>query len=224
MSKIALGIALIWIVSAMGTIPAVAQSHGEPGKFDYYLLSLSWSPEYCATHRDIPAARQECGPGRQAGFVLHGLWPQFAAGGWPESCRKTDRLPQLLVDGLLPIMPGEGLIRHEWAVHGTCSGVAVDAYFDLLTRAFRKIRIPDSLIAPRHETRIGTDRFIAAFADANPGLRRDAMALSCGSDHIHLREIRICLDRRLTFRDCGAEIADSCGAQLRLVPISGQGS
>ncbi|MEJ6482285.1 hypothetical protein N0Y54_13295 [Nostoc punctiforme UO1] len=29
---------------------AIAQNRGTPGKFDFYVLTLSWSPDYCATN------------------------------------------------------------------------------------------------------------------------------------------------------------------------------
>ena len=45
----------------------------EPGTFDYYLLSLSWSPAYCLS--DPGAA--ECNGPRRFGFIVHGLWPQY---------------------------------------------------------------------------------------------------------------------------------------------------
>ena len=51
-----------------------------PGTFDFYLLNLSWSPEFCTTHR----GSQECGHG--LGFVVHGLWPQDVSGNCPENC------------------------------------------------------------------------------------------------------------------------------------------
>ena len=63
----------------------------QPGVFDYYLLSLSWSPTYCA---DTGEARRDpqCSPrsGRPFAFVLHGLWPQYERG-WPRDCRSSDR-------------------------------------------------------------------------------------------------------------------------------------
>src|ERR1700729_345831 len=51
-----------------------------PQNFDYYLLNLSWSPEFCYSH---PSAT-ECA-GRPA-FVLHGLWPQNTDGTYPQNC------------------------------------------------------------------------------------------------------------------------------------------
>ena len=38
---------------------------GQPGVFDYYVLALSWSPEFCYSHRDKP----ECQSGHR-GFVV----------------------------------------------------------------------------------------------------------------------------------------------------------
>ena len=43
-----------------------------PGSFDYYLLTLSWAPEFCATHEGN-APSSECGPAWHLGFVVHGL-------------------------------------------------------------------------------------------------------------------------------------------------------
>src|SRR5215472_3687214 len=60
----------------------------EPGQFDYYLLTLSWSPTYCLTHVED---RSECS-GKGYGFVLHGLWPQFDSGGYPQNCTADSEL------------------------------------------------------------------------------------------------------------------------------------
>jgi ribonuclease T2 len=48
--------------------------------FDYYLLNLSWSPEFCYSHPNAV----ECAS--HSTFVLHGLWPQNTNGGYPENC------------------------------------------------------------------------------------------------------------------------------------------
>src|SRR6201996_9691352 len=48
--------------------------------FDYYLLNLSWSPEFCHSHPNAT----ECAS--RATFVLHGLWPQNTDGTYPQNC------------------------------------------------------------------------------------------------------------------------------------------
>jgi ribonuclease T2 len=44
-------------------------SDDEAGQFDYYLLSLSWSPAFCL---QSPGAAECDGP-RRFGFIVHGL-------------------------------------------------------------------------------------------------------------------------------------------------------
>ncbi len=61
-----------------------------PGDFDFYVLSLSWSPDYCAgSNVNDP---QQCSIGKKLGFVLHGLWPQYNRG-YPADC-STVPLPK----------------------------------------------------------------------------------------------------------------------------------
>jgi ribonuclease T2 len=103
----------VFVLLALLTVAAgYAQHHGsnqaqqgKPGVFDYYLLTLSWSPEFCHSHADKP----ECQSGHH-GFVVHGLWPQYADG-YPENCSNAPGLsnPAQMAD----IMPGPGLVAHE---------------------------------------------------------------------------------------------------------------
>ena len=83
-----------------------ADTQAAPGTFDFYLLNLSWSPEFCATHAGSP----ECGHG--LGFVVHGLWPQDTSGDYPEDCSdaRGPTNPQSYTD----IIPTVSLIAHEW--------------------------------------------------------------------------------------------------------------
>src|SRR5208282_327331 len=97
-----------------------------PGQFDFYVLSLSWSPSFCAAAAERDAARSpssECGA-RSYSFVVHGLWPQYDAG-FPEYCQMpAPRLDRGVVSSMLDLMPAPHLIFNEWDRHGTCSGLA----------------------------------------------------------------------------------------------------
>ena len=68
-------VALLWATCA---VPGFEQG----GRFDYYLLALSWSPEYCHSHTGSP----QCAPGKHFTFVVHGLWPEYNSGSGPEHC------------------------------------------------------------------------------------------------------------------------------------------
>lgn len=43
--------------------------------FDHYVLSLSWSPSWCATEGKERGSEQ-CSNSADFGWILHGLWPQ----------------------------------------------------------------------------------------------------------------------------------------------------
>lgn len=170
--------------------------------FDYYVLALSWSPAFCASH---PADRAECGLRR--GFTVHGLWPQYAGGGGPEHCEGADALDQETVERVKAAMPDERLIHHEWVVHGTCSGLSPHDYFRTLIQAIGQLAIPPQFdgAAPRTLT---ASQIVAAFAKANPSLTARSIALRCrGSE---LEEVRICLSRDLHPQPCGPDVRTRC--------------
>src|SRR5690242_6830383 len=75
---------------------AQPRARGEPGRFDFYLLSLSWSPSFCETASGA-ARGEQCGP-RPYSFVVHGLWPQYERG-FPQNCQvPPPRLDHRIVD------------------------------------------------------------------------------------------------------------------------------
>ena len=190
-------------------------SDGEPGTFDYYLLSLSWSPAFCLT--DPGAA--ECNGPRRFGFIVHGLWPQFEKG-WPENCNVHQQVPDSVVTGISDIMPARGLVYHEWSAHGTCSGLAPADFFALVRRAYAGIAVPAPLAGVTHEVEQPPSAIAAEFLHANPRLSAQSIVVTCGrQDAPRLREVHICLDRDLNPRACSADAArGACRAATLIVP------
>ncbi len=137
----------ILLVSAVLYVShAAAKSHRNsasdtPGQFDYYLLTLSWAPEFCATHGGNTSS-SECDPTHHFGFVVHGLWPENEDGSYPQHCAPAQPVSQDTVRQMLPIMPDRGLIQHEWATHGTCSALDAQTYFGDIKKVFGQIQIP----------------------------------------------------------------------------------
>lgn len=209
------GIAAVAIPALMGVLAAFcadqaqARHHhretqgGEPGQFDYYLLSLSWSPAYCVLH---PEDGPQC-QGRGFGFVLHGLWPQFDAGGYPQFCSEAD-LPADAAALGARIYPSPKLVEHEWSRHGTCSGLSPQGYFQAADRALAVVKVPASLEAPRADQSMTANQLAAAFQAANPGLPDNALSVACSRGE--LSEVRICLSRDLKARSCGRGVRNSC--------------
>lgn len=185
--------------------------------FDYYVLSLSWSPQYCATNGEKKGDPQ-CAAQRRYGFVLHGLWPQYAAGQWPESCvAPAPAIPAPVIREMLPIQPSEGLIRHEWAKHGTCSHQDAAGYFAASAQAYRSIRIPEAYRNPTRYQTTSVAKLAADFAAVNPGLDASDFSALCRKQY--LVEIYACLDKELKPTRCGGGMAAKCGETVILRPV-----
>jgi ribonuclease T2 len=209
------------ILFAALLLPAVAQTRdappSTPGKFDYYLLSLSWSPQYCMEMGDDPNDPQ-CGLGRHFGFVVHGLWPENQRGLNPRACHPAPALDPQTAKSVLDMMPSQQLIVHEWGEHGTCSGVPPAEFFRQTRTAWQKVRIPAKYQAPQTPLVVPVKDFRQALMDTNPGLKTENFALYC--DERYLREVRVCMDRNLNFRACGERVHDACGlAKMILRPV-----
>jgi ribonuclease T2 len=181
-----------------------------PGQFDYYLLTLSWSPTYCLTHQED---RAQCS-GKGFGFVLHGLWPQFDSGGYPEYCAPGRSLPAQAALIGRTLYPSPKLMEHEWERHGTCSGMDAATYFRTADEALAKVRIPAMFEAPRTTQVMDSAQILAEFRKANPALPADGLSVACGRGR--LSEVRVCMTRDLSLRSCGRGVRNSCPGPVQI--------
>lgn len=186
----------------------------EPGRFDFYVLAMSWSPSYCAAVKERASERAsertpqpQCG-GRPFSFVVHGLWPQYERG-YPSFCRRpVPRVERGLVDGMLDLMPSPGLVFHEWNRHGTCTGLQAKDYFAAVRKARAAVKVPQDYLDLAAPAMVTPGEVAAAFLKANPGLKPAAMAVGC--DKKRLTDVRICLTKDFKFRDCAEVARRSC--------------
>lgn len=209
---LSLGAALAAIL-ALALMPraAVAQS------FDYYILALSWSPSWCADKGDARDADQ-CAPGANPGFVVHGLWPAQANGNSPTECGPQGRNPtRMALDTAAQVFPSIGLARYQWRKHGTCSGLDPQSYFAAVKQARSLVQIPAPLVAPDRTLQTNPVSVERVFAEANPGLRADMMQVSCRRET--LTEVRLCIGRDLkSFVTCPAIQRSDCRARDISIP------
>lgn len=203
---------------AIGIGAAVAMSFAaadaaRADDFDFYVLSLSWSPSYCEAEGSR-ADQSECG--KPFGFIVHGLWPQYERG-YPQYCGTRASGPDASTYfRIADIMPGRGLARHEWQKHGTCTGLSGNSYFDLVRKAREAIRIPGAYARPGKDVRVSPQAVESAFVATNTGLPRSAIAVTCTGNL--LREVRICMTRDLKFRACDEVDRNSCRRPLLTMP------
>ncbi len=188
-------------------------------QFDYWVLALSWSPTYCAADKNARRSPDQCGEAKRFGLVLHGLWPQRQEGGSPANCRTKERPSRQLVDRMMPVMPDDGLIRHQWEKHGSCTGLAPEDYFALAERAFRSVRVPAALDRPSVPQAFPVTTIEQFLRQENPAITPETVAVICeGQD---FEELRLCLDKDLQPRRCGPRVADRCprGTQAVVRPV-----
>lgn len=189
-----------------------------PGEFDFYLLSLSWSPSYCAAAQERSPNRapdQQCG-GRPFSFVVHGLWPQYERG-FPAFCQvPSPRLNRNIVSSMLDLMPSPRLIFHEWDRHGTCSGLSARAYFETVRKARAVTKIPAEYLELEKPIMVAPGDVTEAFIKANPGMPRDAISVTCDSKR--LSEVHICINKDFSFHSCAEVTRRSCRRNQIVMP------
>jgi ribonuclease T2 len=176
--------------------------------FDYYLLSLSWAPEFCAQPGEAAKNPLECGQGK--GFVVHGLWPEANQGKSPESCGAAKTVPKSLVNDMLKYIPSASLIQHEWATHGTCSGLSQGDYFTKVMLARAAVQIPVQISSLGQGTTESPGEIEAQFAAANPSFPQAAVRTACQGGK--MTEVRVCFDKNLKAIACTAS-AGECTSQ-----------
>lgn len=163
----------------------------QSGAFDYYLLSLSIAPSFCALS-PRNQAKAECrtlvdADFRQTPLTVHGLWPNLASvsvNRQPQHCQgpALTTLPGDLQAQLRHYMPGgPRLARHEWERHGTCSGLSPETYFATLVHLAQSANGTIGAVMRDagmlgHDVRIAD--LISGVAGRDPALAR-AIVVSC---------------------------------------------
>jgi ribonuclease T2 len=214
-----LSVAALAIVAMPNGASAQDRRQNTPGAFDFYVLSLSWSPSFCEGARERGntgrSQQMQCG-GRPYSFVVHGLWPQYEHG-FPDYCeRPAPRLARNIMTSMLDLMPAPGLIYNEWDKHGTCSGLGERAYFETVRKARAAVKIPDEFLQLSEPKTIAPEAIEAAFVKANPGLSTKAIAVMC--DRTRLSEVRICMSKQLQFRACDEIDRRACRRSTVVMP------
>lgn len=181
-----------------------------PGDFDFFVLALSWSPDYCANNANDA---QQCSLGKKLAFVLHGLWPQYTRG-YPADCSIV-KLPKDAQQKFPNLYPSSKLYTHEWDKHGTCSGLKPLEFLALSKSLKESIVIPTAYRSPAKAFRTTIDDLKTAFVAANSTLGEDALAAQCSGSGRFLKELYVCFSREGKPIACSKELqqdeAKSCG-------------
>lgn len=194
---------LLWMCLA-----GFAAAEGErAGAFDYYVMALSWSPNWCEIEGDARGADQ-CDARHDHGWILHGLWPQFHQG-WPSFCQTAERAPnRRMTADMRDIMGSSGLAWHQWKKHGTCSGLSAADYFATSRDAYARVARPAVFRKLDKDIRLPARIVEEAFLKANPDLAANGVTVTCRDGFI--QEVRVCLSKSLDPVPCGRDVIKDC--------------
>jgi ribonuclease T2 len=220
-ARIFISFAFVVLIGIAGTASAQDRRQNTPGEFDFYVLSLSWSPSFCEEASERGNERRagaQCG-GRPFSFVVHGLWPQYESG-FPEYCDRDSFLDRNIMTSMLDLMPAPGLIFNEWKKHGTCSGLGPRPYFETIRKARAGVKIPAEFLSLSDPKTVAPADVEDAFIKVNPGLSNAAISVTCNRNR--LSEVRICLSKDLQFRACEELDRRGCRRdQVTMPPVRG---
>ena len=102
----------------------------------------------------------------------------------------------------------EKLLKHEWAKHGTCSGVEASEYLDKTDTALGVVQIPQAFEPFNVPGPLAARDIEALFRESNPSMGRHGMAVICKGKV--LSEVRVCLSKELRFTGCPQSIKTQC--------------
>ncbi|MCK8485199.1 ribonuclease T2 [Aliiroseovarius sp. S2029] len=201
---------ILWLASVVGLWAEGEQA----GDFDYYILALSWSPNWCAVEGDARGSEQ-CDAARDLGWVVHGLWPQYEEG-WPSYCNTSMRPPSRgLTNAQADIFGAGGAAWYQWKKHGVCAGLEAEDYYALARQAFNRVNRPEVLRKLTSPVRLPASVVEEAFLQANPGWKPDMLTITCRQGRI--QEARLCLTRDLEPRVCARDVRTDCRAGKALL-------
>ena len=213
-------VAALLLLFCCGSSAKAQQVQAARGQFDFYLLNLSWAPEFCHNvqvlpqseravrrHRRVQDVSTECTTPH--GFVLHGLWPQNFNGTFPANCSTRPGLADYTP--FLDITPSLTLLQHEWSKHGTCTTLAPADFFATARKAFNEVKVPPQITSATQQLTLKPDDILGEFYAANPGFPRGSLVLSCGRNF--LTAIEVCISKS-TLRPIACQGLTTCRANV----------
>jgi len=218
------GLLMKTVAGALALIGVTAAAHAQSpppvatAPFDYYVMTLSWSPGFCDLGGEDKSP-QQCGVGSRDGFVVHGLWPDNGTSANPENCDLAGDASPADLAATRGLYPTEGLARYEYRKHGTCTGLDAKDYFDAVRYVRGQLNVPTMLQAPSERLRLSPQTIEQAFIAANANLRPENMAVTCARGE--LVDVRICLSRDLkAFANCPKVAGHTCQrSSIAVAPV-----
>lgn len=181
----------------------------------YYLLAISWTPDWRRINGQTKATTPPLDPERQPqGFALHGLWPNGKVGPpYPRYCRPVGTIDGATVRSMYCRTQSAALLQHEWQAHGSCGWATPAAYFRDAARLYDRVRLPRIEAIPD----LTAGRLRQAFTARNRWLPVDAVFVALDNEG-RLTEVRLCYDLKYRPVACPGGAGAPDARRVRLTP------
>jgi ribonuclease T2 len=117
---------------------------------------------------------------------------------------------------MMPIMPGKGLIQHEWAKHGTCSGLSTEDYFGAVEKLYNGLQVPEEFKKPAASASVAPPDIEQKFAKAN-NAPKGAFRISCPQNEFSA--VEVCLSKDLKYQACPASLKECRAKKIEVLPV-----
>jgi len=117
---------------------------------------------------------------------------------------------------MMPIMPGNELIQHEWATHGTCSRLSMQDYFGVIEKLYNALEVPEELKKPGNSSHPSPSVIEQKFALANNAPKR-AFRISCPKNQFSA--VEICLSKDMQYQACPTTVKECSASRIRVRPL-----
>lgn len=134
-----------WVSDPSSSFAAVQQQQEQYQKPDLYIMAMTYQPQFCSAHPDYPGCVSP-NPYWKTHLTIHGLWPEYSDGSYPETCSPAKPFSKKALAGSLKrqldlYWPNQKTAsttssqhyrfwKYEWYKHGTCSGLTQREYFE----------------------------------------------------------------------------------------------
>ena len=177
-------------------------------------------------------------------LTIHGLWPNYEDGGYPQFCDKSrpfdpDKVADLQsrLDAEWPDLLHGGLWSHEWDKHGTCALSVLPSEHEYFKAALDLNELVDltgalaraGIVPSKTQRYAATDVVKAVQSVVGDDVTPE---LNCADGD--LQEIRVCFTKTFAARNCGSDASSvarrralrgsasngHCSSTLRLPPFA----
>lgn len=203
--------------------------YGVAGQFDFYVFQQEWAAQFCSG-QSYPLCSQP-NDFMTTNLVIHGLWPNYNTEqnghDWPQCCNSVygytlnQTAINMAADDMHQYWPDEkanpgyntsSFWLHEWAKHGTCSGLDQYTYFESAIQVEKTATTPSAISSNAG----GSASLASLYAGYNQPVCDQSgdcyVSIDCTSDG-YLSHVTTCWDKNsLSQVKCPNEVikSDNC--------------